>query len=50
MKRRLIAGLGLNNLVIVDTGDALLIADKNELEQMKNLLKHIQDEGLEDYL
>ncbi|MBN1233601.1 MAG: mannose-1-phosphate guanylyltransferase [Candidatus Coatesbacteria bacterium] len=47
---KLIAGLGLENIVIIDTEDALLVANKNELEQIKNLHKKIDEEGWTDYL
>ena len=35
---RLIATIGLKDLIIVDTADALLIADKNKTEQVKTVV------------
>lgn len=37
-KNRLVAVLGLDNVVVVDTADAVLVADKRDLSQMKELI------------
>jgi len=47
---RLIATLGIENLIIVDTDDAILIADKNKAEMVKELTQKIKEDGLEEYL
>lgn len=47
---RLIATLGLKNLIIVDTKDALLIADKNSSEDIKKLLSVLRETNRENYL
>ena len=45
---RLIAALGLKNLIIVDTADALLVADKSKAQEVKHIyteLKKMQHES-----
>lgn len=49
-KKRLIAALGLKNLIIVDTDDALLIADKNSAGDIKKILAVLRDTDRENYL
>lgn len=49
-KKRLIAALGLKNLIIVDTDDALLIADKNSAGDIKKLLSVLRETNREKYL
>ena len=47
---RLIATLGVGNLVIVDTDDAILIAHKKYAEKVKDLTQKLKKEGFEEYL
>lgn len=45
---RLVATLGVNDLIIVDTPDALLVADKTKAQEVKNIyakLKHMQHDA-----
>lgn len=42
--------LGLKNLIIVDTDDALLIADKNSAGDIKKLLSVLRETNREKYL
>lgn len=49
-KKRLIAALGLKDLIIVDTDDALLIADKNSAGDIKKILAVLRDTNRENYL
>ena len=44
----LIAGIGIDNLIIVDTGDAILIADKNKAQDVKMLLNKLEKEGIKE--
>ena len=37
-ERRLIAGIGLNDLIVIETNDAILISNKNET-QVKNIVE-----------
>ncbi|MGB8285931.1 MAG: mannose-1-phosphate guanylyltransferase/mannose-6-phosphate isomerase [Candidatus Aquirickettsiella gammari] len=46
---RLITGLGLKNLTIVDTQDALLIAENSYIQQVKQLVEKLKDKGCESY-
>lgn len=42
---RLIATLGVENLVIVDTPDALLVANKDKVQDIKKIVAKIKDSG-----
>ncbi len=37
-EERLIVGIGLNDLVVIDTNDALLITDKNQTQEVKKMV------------
>ena len=41
-------GLGINNLVIVDTDDVTLVADKNESENIKKIVKKLQSKNISE--
>ena len=48
--RRLVAAVGVNDLVIVDTGDAVLVADRERAQDVKevvNQLSELQDQAAE---
>lgn len=47
---RVVACAGLKNLVIVDTGDAVLIADRTNSEAVKALVGKLKDAGRTDIL
>lgn len=47
---RLIAALGLKDMVVVDTADATLIAPKDEVQKVKDLVGRLKEEGKEEYL
>jgi len=42
---RLIATLGVDNLVIVDTKDALLVASKDKVQEVKKIVEQLKAEG-----
>ncbi len=42
---RLIAAIGIDNLVVVDTSDALLIADKSKVQSVKQVYNKLRLEG-----
>ncbi len=42
-KNKLIATIGVDNLIIVDTGDTLLIADKSKSSNIKSLIAQIKE-------
>ncbi|WP_394200827.1 mannose-1-phosphate guanylyltransferase/mannose-6-phosphate isomerase [Shewanella waksmanii] len=39
---RLVAAVGLNNIVIVETDDALLVADKDNVQDVKHIVKSLK--------
>lgn len=47
---RLIATIGLNDIVIVDTGDALLVCDKNRSQDVKNIVDELKKQKRTDLL
>jgi mannose-1-phosphate guanylyltransferase len=47
---RLIATVGVEHLVIVQDGDATLIADKRDEGAIKKLVEHLKQSGWEKYL
>nr|WP_199064706.1 mannose-1-phosphate guanylyltransferase/mannose-6-phosphate isomerase [Chromobacterium sp. ASV5] len=42
---RLIAALGVDNLVVVDTPDALLVADRNRSQEVREVVRRLQQAG-----
>lgn len=48
--KRLIATIGVEDLIIVESRDAILVARKDRAEEVKALVKRIEEEGLEAYL
>jgi mannose-1-phosphate guanylyltransferase len=49
-KDKLIATLGLEDLIIVNTDDVLLICKKDKAQEVKSLLKELRVQKLEQYL
>ena len=47
--KRLVATLGLEDIVIVDTEDVLLICDRSRAEEVRSLVAGLSESGLEDY-
>ncbi|NLQ17675.1 mannose-1-phosphate guanylyltransferase/mannose-6-phosphate isomerase [Marinomonas sp. M1K-6] len=47
---RLIAAVGVQDLVIVETADAVLVMDKNNAQDVKKIVKRIQAEGREEHM
>ena len=48
--KKIVATVGVENLVVVDTDDALLICKKDESQKVKDLVEIIRRNGLEEYL
>lgn len=42
---RLVAAIGVSNLVIIDTQDALLVSDKKDTQSIKNIVKKLNKEN-----
>jgi len=50
-EKNLIIGLGIKDLVIVDSGDVILIMDKNKDQEIKHLLSDLTEKKeYEDYI
>ncbi|MBU0531497.1 MAG: sugar phosphate nucleotidyltransferase [Candidatus Uhrbacteria bacterium] len=49
-EERLIGAVGVSNLVVIDTGDAMLVCPKNEAQRVKELLEEIKKQGHQDIL
>jgi mannose-1-phosphate guanylyltransferase len=47
---RVIALLGVNDLVVVDTDDALLVTTRSRAQQVKNVVDALHERGIEDVL
>ncbi|NVK74854.1 MAG: mannose-1-phosphate guanylyltransferase/mannose-6-phosphate isomerase [Oceanospirillaceae bacterium] len=47
---RLVAAVGVSNLVIVETADAVLVMDKNNTPNVKNIVERIKVEGREEHM
>ena len=48
--QRLIALIGAENLVVVDTGDTLLIGHKNRMQSVKDVVERLRAQGRSDLL
>lgn len=46
---KLVTLLGVNNLVVVDTDDALLVADKNCVQDIKNIVTILKETGRSEH-
>ena len=42
---RLIAGIGLRDLVVVETADAVLISHKDQVQEVKTIVNHLKSQG-----
>ncbi|RAU44335.1 MULTISPECIES: mannose-1-phosphate guanylyltransferase/mannose-6-phosphate isomerase [unclassified Pseudomonas] len=49
-KKRLVGGVGLDNLIIIDTPDALLIADADRTQEVKLIAQELKRQGHPAYL
>jgi len=47
---RLVAAVGVNNLVIVETADAVLVMDKDNAQDVKKIVNRIQAEGRKEHM
>jgi mannose-1-phosphate guanylyltransferase len=47
---RLVAALGLQGMVIVETGDALLVCPKERVQEVRRIVEQLKSEGQEKYL
>ena len=42
---RLVGVVGLKNVIVVETPDAVLVADRDRSQEVKHIVKHLQDAG-----
>jgi mannose-1-phosphate guanylyltransferase len=49
-ENRLIATIGVNNLIIVETGDAVLVCNKEQAQSVKDVVEQLKDRGWDKYL
>lgn len=47
---KLVAAVGLQDFIVVDTDDALLICPRSRSQEVKKIVQKIKDKGLENYL
>ena len=45
---RLVVGIGLKNLTIVETSDAILIADQNQSQEVKDIVEELKTRGISE--
>ena len=45
---RLIVGIGLKNLIVVETEDAILVANQNQTQRVKHIVKYLNSIGKEE--
>ncbi len=45
-ENRLIVGIGLKNLIVVETNDAILIANKESTQKVKDIVKKLKDKNI----
>ena len=45
-ENRLVVGIGLDNLIIVETNDAILISNKSETQRVKNVVKKLKQNNI----
>jgi len=48
--RRLVATIGLEDMIVVDTEDAILVCRKERAQEVRNLVEKLKDAGKEEYL
>ena len=47
---KLVVTVGLSNVIVVNTDDAILVMDRNRSQDIKEVLQHIKEKNLERYL
>ena len=49
-KKRLITTIGVDNLIVVETDDAILVCDKNRAQDVKKIVDELKERGKTQYL
>jgi len=47
---RLIVTIGVEDLVIIDTGNAILVCDRRQAQRVREVVKHLKEHGKDQYL
>ncbi len=47
-EKRLIVGLGLEDLIVIESSDVLLVANKNKSQEIKNIVKKLKHNGMSE--
>lgn len=47
---RLVATIGLENVVVIETGDAVLVCDKNKVQDVKKVVEQLKKDGRNELL
>ncbi|MCL4562890.1 MAG: sugar phosphate nucleotidyltransferase [Chloroflexi bacterium] len=47
---RLVVAIGIKDLIVIDTGDALLICDKNQAQQVRKVVNELKERHQDQYL
>lgn len=47
-EKRLIAALGVKNLIVIETSDAILVADKSQSQEVKNVVNYLKERGIRE--
>ncbi|MET0091743.1 MAG: mannose-1-phosphate guanylyltransferase/mannose-6-phosphate isomerase [Candidatus Thiodiazotropha sp.] len=48
-ENRMIAGIGLNNLIVIETADAILVANKDHSQDVKEIVEQLKASGRSEY-
>jgi mannose-1-phosphate guanylyltransferase len=49
-ENRLIATVGVDNMIIVETADAVLVCNKNQAQKVKDVVELLKNRGLDQYI
>ena len=47
-EKRLIAALGVKDLIVIETSDAILVADKSQSQEVKNIVNCLKERGIRE--
>ena len=47
-EKRLIAALGVKDLIVIETSDAILVADKSQSQEVKNVVNYLEEKGIRE--
>ena len=47
-ENRLVVGLGVEDLIVVDTNDVILVANKNKSEEIKKIVNQLKENGISE--